>query len=806
MLASLRRRRRGAAGSSRPSPFDPTAASLLAALPDGLIVVDASGEVVMHNDAAASLLDLDVEVSRDRWSLHHGVYLPDQVTRCPADALPLARAARGETVDGWEVYLRNARVPEGAWLSLTIRPLRDADGAPRGGAVIMRDVSGSRTIGRALQEQCHRLDHQFRRQAALAAIDLNLSDPDALPRLVRRATELVRHHLPAEHVLLHELPEAGAPAASDAFPEFPAGRLGAAARWIVANGRPLAVPHADDDPFSDAGPSEALAGAGSYAGVPVAAEGGPLGVLLAVRNRPRAFSQDDLDFMSALANRVGAAITAMRLCTQLRTLNRTLREQLDTVPVMIWMAGPDKRSIYFNKTWQDFTGRPAAHDVGGGWSDVGIHPEDRARAWDRFERGFDARQPFRVEYRLRRSDGVYRWVMDSGVPWYGADGSFLGYIGCGADVTDHREAESELARHRSHLESLVEARTRELEDSHARLRVSERLAALGTLTAGLGHDIDNVLFPIRWRLDAMDPTLVPQQHRELCHAVSNAVEYLQQLSDGLRLFALDPDDAEASCGPTDVAEWWAQVGSLICHSIPASVSERVDIPAGLPRIGVAPHRLTQAVLNLIVNACEAMPEGGHLEVEARPVEDGAVELSVRDTGTGVDEEVQRRAFEPFFTTKRRGLSTGLGLSLVHGVVAAARGTVRLDPRPGGGAIAAMRFPRAASDPCGGPGGATVSLRDSRRAAWWSGLLRSQGYDVVRGDGRPPGPAGLWVVEPTPESRRLACEFLAADPGNRVIVSGRADPDWEGVAAVVVDDHDDLEAIREAVAGLRRTGR
>src|SRR5437588_10007873 len=122
---------------------------------------------------------------------------------------------------------------------------------------------------------------------------------------------------------------------------------------------------------------------------------------------------------------------------------------VEATPMMVWMSGPDKRCTYTNMRWLDFTGRPIEQQIGDGWS-KGVHPDDLQRCLHTYFEAFDARQEFRMEYRLQRFDGEYRWILDSGVPRFGSDGTFAGYIGSCIDVTDQKQVmESLRAREQS---------------------------------------------------------------------------------------------------------------------------------------------------------------------------------------------------------------------------------------------------------------------------------------------------------------------------------------------------------------------
>jgi PAS domain S-box-containing protein len=132
-----------------------------------------------------------------------------------------------------------------------------------------------------------------------------------------------------------------------------------------------------------------------------------------------------------------------RIERALRESEERFRLMADTAPVLVWRAGPDKLCDFFNRPWLEFTGRTMDQELGNGWAE-GVSPEDLDGCLQTYVAAFDAREPFQMEYRLRRADGVYRWVLDTGVPRYGSYGSFAGYIGSGLDITDRKVSEDAL--------------------------------------------------------------------------------------------------------------------------------------------------------------------------------------------------------------------------------------------------------------------------------------------------------------------------------------------------------------------------
>jgi PAS domain S-box-containing protein len=194
----------------------------------------------------------------------------------------------------------------------------------------------------------------------------------------------------------------------------------------------------------------------SYVCVPLRAGGRICGAITFVAAESgRRFEDRHLAVAEEVARRAGQAIDNARLYENLLASERRFRLMADAAPVMIWISGPDKLCTWFNKSWLAFTGRTVGEEVGRTWTDD-VHTEDLDRCLGSYAAAFDRRQPFRMEYRFRRRDGEYRWVLNHGLPLYAAAGEFAGYIGSCIDITDRKQAEEALRRHAEEMQTLLD--------------------------------------------------------------------------------------------------------------------------------------------------------------------------------------------------------------------------------------------------------------------------------------------------------------------------------------------------------------
>jgi signal transduction histidine kinase len=355
-------------------------------------------------------------------------------------------------------------------------------------------------------------------------------------------------------------------------------------------------------------------------------------------------------------------------------------------------------------------------------------------------------------------------------------------------VTKRRQAQEELQRARDELHVRVEQlekANQELELSHQRLRVSERMAAIGTLSAGLGHDMGNLLLPVRARLDAIESRGLEAGLKEDVAAIRTCAEYLQRLSRGLRLLSLDPDDGELEA--TVIGSWWDEVRPMLENAVPEHIELRAELESTLPPVMLSRHGLTQAVFNLVQNAGDAMRSSasGEVVVWARPGTEGTLEVGVRDNGPGMTEETRRRCLEPFYTTKTRAISTGLGLALVNGIVERVKGRVEVRSELGRGSefILHLRAGAGAQREKNGRLRAVVSVADPRLAGFTAELLKSLGFDVIVGDGPSDIGATVWVTDSRAGTEALRHFLNGGDNRRALVLGGGVDADRVRVVPV-----------------------
>ena len=271
-----------------------------------------------------------------------------------------------------------------------------------------------------------------------------------------------------------------------------------------------------------------------------------------------------------------------------------------------------------------------------------------------------------------------------------------------------QESEDRLRTANETLEARVEERTREHQQALAKLHEAQKLETLGQLTGGVAHDFNNLLTPIIGNLDLLRRRLKPSDSSlRMIDASLQAASRAATLVQRLLAFARRQDLRPRS---VDIGSLLDGMTDLIRRSLDPSIEVKISHAPDLPPARVDPNQLELAILNLAINARDAMPRGGELRIsaQAETVGEGGsvapgdyVRISVQDEGMGMDSDVLARAVEPFFSTKGIGKGTGLGLSMVHGLAAQLGGMLDLKSAPGGGTTADIWLPVASGQPAVG---------------------------------------------------------------------------------------------------------
>jgi PAS domain S-box-containing protein len=483
---------------------------------------------------------------------------------------------------------------------------------------------------------------------------------------------------------------------------------------------------------------------------------------------------------------------------ELRESESRFRIVADAAPVLIWMAGVDKLCTFFNKPWLQFTGRRMEQELGNGWAE-GVHEDDLEKCVHVYTNAFDVRQPFVMQYRLRRADGDYRWISDHGVPRYDAQGTFAGYIGSCVDVTELitkdealRQSEERMrlaaaavnlgiwewhlgtdeiwatnARRailgwpstgkvtfedfmsqvhsddRNRIRQTIKDAIRDAKDYEAEYRLvlpdgvirwmstrgSIQFDTAGTPSRLLGINID-ITARKQAELDAehdraelshlsrvalmgeMSASIAHELNQPLSGILSNAAAGqrfidrgnvdLSEIRDLLRDIVADGHRASdivrgirGMIKKEQVARRAVDLNEVVMDAVRMASPDAVlhscqldtSLDANLRTIEADPVQLQQVLLNLIINAFDAMRDTPvarrKVVIATESNGDGAVRASVRDHGVGISEEMRDRLFDPFFSTKSEGL--GMGLAIVRSIVEAHGGTITAEDVDDGGA-------------------------------------------------------------------------------------------------------------------------
>jgi PAS domain S-box-containing protein len=373
-----------------------------------------------------------------------------------------------------------------------------------------------------------------------------------------------------------------------------------------------------------------------------------------------------------------------------------LQLQFEQMPIACVISDPQMRILDWNPAAELTFGYRRDEIVGRDGRSLLVPPDARAHVTEVFRQVADGHAPVTIHENTTK-DGRIITCEWRNAPLRDADGKVIANLAMAQDITERKRYQDQLESQEEWLERLVRERTLELERTTERLRRSERMASLGTLAAGLGHDVGNLLLPLEVRLNLLDQAELGRDVSEHVDGIRKCVDYLRRLSNGLQLLSQDPV-IEPSSEATDLSKWWNDVSPIIKNVLPHGIQFAHSFPAEPCWLTINPVGLTQAAFNLVQNAVDAMRERefGHVTVTGACDHDASsIVLEVIDDGPGMPEEVVNRCMEPYFSTKTRGITTGMGLSMVHGMVEAAGGRVEIESAVGRGTTVRLRLPMAA---------------------------------------------------------------------------------------------------------------
>ncbi len=402
----------------------------------------------------------------------------------------------------------------------------------------------------------------------------------------------------------------------------------------------------------------------------------------------------------------GHDVTDQKLAEQAaRDSEQHFRILAESMPNHAWTAQPDGQLDWFNERVYEYSGVAPGSLDGSDWAQI-VHPDDIADAAAAWAGALASGKPYQTEFRIRRRDGLYRWHIARAAPVRDADGRILRWIGTNTDIEDQKLAEAGMAELNATLEYRVAERTEELLRTQEALRQSQKMESIGNLAGGIAHDFNNLLQVIGGNLQllAAETAGMPSVERRVRNALQGVGRGANLASQLLAFGRRQPLEPKV----VNIGRLVRGMDEILRRSLGEEIELETIVAGGLWHTLIDPGNVENAILNLAINARDAMQGAGKLTIEAgnasldadyaRHNTDAApgqyVMLAVTDTGCGMTPEIVSQVFEPFFTTKPAGKGTGLGLSMVYGFVRQSGGHVKVYSEPGRGTTFRLYLPRS----------------------------------------------------------------------------------------------------------------
>jgi hypothetical protein len=635
--------------------------ALINSITDEVWFVDTEKKFTLLNPSARKefgIVDSGEGIDAEKFVESLEIYHLDG-SRRTLEETPMLRSLRGEVVRSEETMMRNPVSGEWRYRQMSSAPVRDTSGGIIGSVGVVRDI----TEHKKMEEENRRLlDAVQQEKDRLSAVINSITDEVWFVDTEKKFTLENQSALEEfgivnsnEGIYVEKLAESLEMYSSDGSP------------------RPL-----EETPALRALRGEVVRNAESIVRTPLKGE-------LRYRQTSSAPVRD------AGGNIIGS-VSVVRDITEHKKMEEALRESEERLQlaqsnagVGVWDWIVRTGEVYFSSELELLYGvTPGTVKTYRDWQQL-IHPDDIARVEVERDEAIARGQPFEDEFRILHGSGEIRWIAAKGKALYDEAGEVVRVTGINMDITERKNMEAKIRDYSSHLERLVEERTREL-------KAAERLAAIGQTAGMVGHDIRNPLQSIEGALYLAREGLnsIPSQFVEksgvedMLNLIGEQSKYINKIVSDLQDYArpLKPQFEEIEVGRL--------IEDALCLvSIPQDVDFSVTVEKDIPKLMMDPVMMKRVLTNLITNAVQAMPDGGKLTINVSKKEE-AVYISVQDTGEGIPETVRPRLFTPLVTTKAKG--QGFGLAVCKRLVEVHGGEITFESEVGKGSTFIVNIP------------------------------------------------------------------------------------------------------------------
>jgi PAS domain S-box-containing protein len=659
--------------------------SILSSMGDAVIVADKNGNFLVFNPAAERMFGQGAtQIASSEWSHQYGLYLPDKVTPFPPDQLPLTRSIRGEEVNNVEIFVRHKKAPQGLWTRVNGRPLRGPNGELSGGVIVCRDITEVKKEEFFLFDQSRVLE-MIAANASLSEVLTSLvllmeGQADGLRCSILLLSRDGKH---VRHGAAPSLPEAYVKAV-DGMAIGP--RNGSCGTAMYLRKQVVVKDVLTDPLWADYRKLAEICGLRACWSTPILSpHGDVLGSFAMYREETRGPHPEELRLTQIATHIAGIAIERQRAQETLREREARINLAAESADLAFWVIYPGQNTAWMSDKGRTIYGFDSSQALNRDLICGRVHTDERAAVQAAFDLACASYGIFESEHRLVLPYGKTRWVIARGRCLQDEHGNLLELIGVTIDVSAHKQADLQLQIQREEMSHL------------------NRVALMGEMTASVAHELNQPLTAIANNASAarrflergkIDPELLQQLLQDMVADSQRAGEVIR----GIR--ALVQKDKNIVRSVLNLNAVIADTLRLVSSDILLRESVvTTEMDHSLPQVEAAPVQIQQVLLNLIMNALDAVealpPAERRIIVSTRSLNGEAAEVSVRDFGAGLPKDRPDKVFDHFFSTKQTGM--GMGLTIVRSIIETHGGKITAENAPDRGARFFFHLPAVRGD-------------------------------------------------------------------------------------------------------------